>query len=72
VACEEFGEQRVMDLVRQNLQLTAEQLKSLLLQRVDEFCGSQLRDDATLIVIVALEPVGAAGAGGSRGITARD
>jgi sigma-B regulation protein RsbU (phosphoserine phosphatase) len=72
VACEEFGEQRVMDLVRQNLQLTAEQLKSLLLQRVDEFCGSQLRDDATLIVIAALEPVGAAGAGGSRGITARD
>ena len=37
----------------QERHLTAEQLKCVVLQQLNELCGSQLRDDATLIVVAA-------------------
>ncbi len=49
---EEFSEQRLIE-VAQRSGSSAGEVKTQLLAKVNEFCDSQLRDDATLIVIEA-------------------
>lgn len=51
---EEFGEQRLIAGARAYAHKSTSELKSGLLAAVKQFCASQLRDDATLIVISAL------------------
>jgi serine phosphatase RsbU (regulator of sigma subunit) len=51
---EEFGEQRLIASARTYADKSTSELKSGLLGDVKHFCASQLRDDATLIVISAL------------------
>ena len=51
---EEFGEQRVMTAARAYATKSTSELKLALLAEVKQFCASQLRDDATLIVVSAL------------------
>lgn len=51
---EEFGEQRLIEGARSYADKSTSELKSGLLSDVKQFCDSQLRDDATLIVISAL------------------
>ncbi len=51
---EEFGEQRLVAGARNCAGQSTTQLKSTLLTDVKQFCSSQLRDDATLIVVSAL------------------
>ena len=53
---EEFGEQRLIASARAYADKSTSELKSGLLGDVKQFCASQLRDDATLIVISALAP----------------
>jgi len=57
---EEFGEQRLIDGARLSAGKSTAELKSALLAKVEQFCASQLRDDATLIVISALPSMRAA------------
>ncbi|HKV39091.1 MAG TPA: fused response regulator/phosphatase [Blastocatellia bacterium] len=52
-AGEEFGEGRLIDLVRANIDLGAEGLKDLILQSVSHFTRGSFHDDATLIVMTA-------------------
>jgi phosphoserine phosphatase RsbU/P len=51
---EEFGEQRLVTEARTYAGKSTSELKLGLLAEVKKFCASQLRDDATLIVISAL------------------
>jgi len=51
---EEFGEQRLIAAARKDPGKSTSELKSSLLADVKQFCASQLRDDATLIVISVL------------------
>jgi serine phosphatase RsbU (regulator of sigma subunit) len=51
---EEFGQERLVAGARTYTEGSASDLKSCLLAAVKKFCSSQLRDDATLIVISAL------------------
>ncbi|MGC1448976.1 MAG: SpoIIE family protein phosphatase [Candidatus Sulfotelmatobacter sp.] len=51
---EEFGEQRLIAGARTYANKSTSELKAGLLADVKRFCASQLRDDATLIVISAL------------------
>lgn len=51
---EEFGEQRLLQCARSCEGLSTRDLKSKLLMDVKQYCDSQLRDDATLIVVSAL------------------
>ena len=51
---ESFGEERVLRVARQNPRLSAESLKTQLMQSAAEFCGGQFQDDASLIVVKAL------------------
>lgn len=46
----EFGEERLLGLVSQNVQLAAEELKNLILNSAQSHCGGVMADDATLIV----------------------
>jgi sigma-B regulation protein RsbU (phosphoserine phosphatase) len=46
----EFGEERLLRLVSQNVQLSAEELKGLILRSAHGHSGGALADDATLIV----------------------
>ena len=46
----EFGEEQLLRLVSQNVQLGAEELKELILTSTHEHSGGALADDATLIV----------------------
>lgn len=48
---EDFGEDRLRELIIANRQQSAEELKRTILDEVMRSCGSQLQDDATLIVI---------------------
>jgi sigma-B regulation protein RsbU (phosphoserine phosphatase) len=48
---EEFGELRLLDLLEQNRDKSAEDLQKIVLQAAGEFCGGHWHDDATLIVI---------------------
>ncbi len=57
---EEFGEQRLVAGAQSNAGKSSCELKSRLLDEVKQFCASQLRDDATLIVISALPSTGTA------------
>jgi len=46
----EFGEEQLLNLVSQNVQVAADALKDLILQSVKTHCNSVMNDDATLIV----------------------
>lgn len=48
---EDFGEERLREVAIANRQQTAEELKQSILAAVMDHCGSQLQDDATLLVI---------------------
>lgn len=50
---EEFGAERLIASARKHAQKPGRELKSLLVGEAKQFCASQLRDDATLIVISA-------------------
>jgi len=50
---EEFGEARIIEVVREMSGRATSELKAALLERVKNFCDSHLADDATLIVIAA-------------------
>ena len=54
---DEFGEQRLLSGARASSGKSTAELKSRLLADVKQFCASQLRDDATLIVISALPSI---------------
>jgi sigma-B regulation protein RsbU (phosphoserine phosphatase) len=48
---EEFGEARLVRLLQENCEASADQLQKTILQTVGSFCGGNWHDDATLIVI---------------------
>jgi serine phosphatase RsbU (regulator of sigma subunit) len=48
---EEFGEERLIDVIRKNLSSNAERLKEEILRALIEFGGRSLQDDATMIVV---------------------
>lgn len=50
---EEFSETRIAEFAQSERHRPASELTSLLLDRVDTFCGGHFRDDATLLVIAA-------------------
>ncbi len=50
---EEFGEERLIQVVRNTGEQSMEDLKAQLLGSVQEFCNFEMRDDATLILIAA-------------------
>lgn len=47
---DEFGEERLIDLLARNLSLDSDALQQLLMQAVFDFSGGDFQDDATLIV----------------------
>ena len=52
---EEFGEERLIQLVKDNLQLTAQQITEKVVEEIKKFQGDQEQaDDITLIVIKIL------------------
>ena len=51
---EEFGEERVLQLIRSRVEQSPNSLKDQLLADVKTFCDFKLHDDATLIVLGAL------------------
>jgi len=50
---EEFGEDRLVELVRQNREVGAAELQKRILTAVTEFCGGNFHDDATVLVLAA-------------------
>ncbi len=50
---EEFGENRLLDLMKGNRARGAEELQEKILRAVNEFSGGTLRDDVTMIVVAA-------------------
>lgn len=48
---EQFGEERLMDLLQEHRHETADDLKEIIFNVVEEFCGCSFRDDAALMVI---------------------
>jgi len=48
---EEFGEARLLELLEQNRDASAEDLQKIVLQAAGEFCRGHWHDDATLIVL---------------------
>lgn len=50
-ACEEFGEQRLLDILRESRALGAANIQASVLARVAKFSGDKFQDDATLIVL---------------------
>jgi phosphoserine phosphatase RsbU/P len=48
---EQFGEERLMQLLRDYRDRSAEELKDILFNAVGEFCGNTFRDDAALMVV---------------------
>ena len=48
---EEFGEERLLDLVRASRGLNAQDLRNRIFETVDEFSGGHLQDDATVVVV---------------------
>ncbi len=48
---EEFGEERLTRLVRNNRHLKAEALQTLILESVTDFCQADFRDDVTLLAV---------------------
>jgi serine phosphatase RsbU (regulator of sigma subunit) len=50
---EEFGEQRLIELLKANRHLGARDLQTHVLRSVTEFSGGEFQDDATLIAMSA-------------------
>jgi len=50
---QEFGEERLIDLLAEDRKFSAEELEKKVLARVSEFSGGSFQDDATLIVLCA-------------------
>jgi len=50
---EEFGEDRLVELITQNRQVGAAELQKRILAAVTEFCGGNFHDDATVLVLAA-------------------
>jgi sigma-B regulation protein RsbU (phosphoserine phosphatase) len=50
---EEFGEQRLIELLKGNRHLGARDLQTHVLRAVTEFSGGEFQDDATLIAMSA-------------------
>ena len=50
-ASEEFGEQRLLDILRESRALGAANIQASVLARVAKFSGDKFQDDATLIVL---------------------
>src|ERR1700693_4717758 len=48
---EEFGDARLVRLLQENCEASADQLQKTILQTVGSFCGGNWDDDATLVVI---------------------
>jgi sigma-B regulation protein RsbU (phosphoserine phosphatase) len=48
---EEFGEERLVELLENNKELTAKRLLGLVMETIADFCGGEFQDDATLIVM---------------------
>ena len=48
---EQFGEERLISLIRDHRHRSAEDLKDILFSAVGEFCGNSFRDDAALMVV---------------------
>jgi len=53
-ADEEFGEERLLQLLQKNRETGAQQLQKEILRSAGEFCGGIWRDDATLLVVAVL------------------
>ena len=52
-SADEFGEDRLIELLVQNRELEAEQLRDRLVEAVLDFSGGEFQDDATLLVLRA-------------------
>lgn len=52
-SADEFGEDRLIELLIQNRELEAEQLRDRIVQAVMDFSGGEFQDDATLLVLRA-------------------
>jgi phosphoserine phosphatase RsbU/P len=52
-SAEEFGEERLIDLLKQNTELDAKALRDRIVQDVVGFSGGEFQDDATLLVLCA-------------------
>lgn len=50
-AGEEFGEERLLAVLRANQKLSADTLQERIMATVTEFCGGDFQDDATLLVL---------------------
>jgi len=50
---EEFGEDRLVELIRQNREVGAAELQKRILAAVTEFCDGNFHDDATVLVVAA-------------------
>ena len=48
---EQFGEQQLIDLLREHRRSSADDLKEIVLSSATQFCGNNFRDDAALMVI---------------------
>ena len=48
---EQFGEQALIDLLREHRHRTPEELKEVVFDAVAEFCGHSFRDDAALMIL---------------------
>lgn len=48
---EQFGEQRLIELLREHRNRSAEDLKEIIFNIVEEFCDNTFRDDAALMVL---------------------
>lgn len=49
---EQFGEERLIQLMREHAGADANNLKEIILRTVDDFCGNRFDDDATLMVVI--------------------
>jgi phosphoserine phosphatase RsbU/P len=52
-AGEEFGEERLLELLAGERQHSAVKLRSIVMDRVSSFCGDQFEDDAALMILEA-------------------
>ena len=52
-AGDEFGEERLIELLIENRELDADALRDLIVQAVISFGGGEFQDDATLLVLCA-------------------
>jgi len=48
---EQFGEERLISLLREHRHRSADDLKDILFNAAGEFCGRTFRDDAALMVV---------------------